>query len=176
MADRRFAVTGQQWERFLECITPTLGELLTAGVLNEAADEVQFLGGRGNNDLACRIDTMRFAVEVKTAWWHNGEQSVMAHSPVRESQRPDLVALFGRFDVRGYSGTVKQMSEDGITIEDDRFFYLIPIEVIDRYSRIDGKSRGRALMSREALEPFAIDLAEGLSRAALRTLLPALRS
>ena len=171
MAGRTFAITGQQWERFVECITPTLGELLAASLLDEAADEVVFLGGRSSDDLRCRIDKVGFTVEVKSAWWHDNERSVIGHSPVRGSQRPDLVALFGRFDVRGSSGTVHRIAEDCLTIEDDRFFYLVPLAVIDHHSRIDGKSTARALISTEVVQPFAVDLAEGLSRATLGSLL-----
>lgn len=171
MAERNFPVTGQQWEQFVKTISPALGELLAAGLLNEAADEVRFLGGRADVDLRCQVDAVEFSVEVKTAWWHDDEQLKIGHSPLRQAQDPDLVALFGSFESGGDDRTVRRIAEDGLEVNDDRFFYLLPCRLVRQHSSPDGKSQGRALILEEVVRPFVVDLGAGLDRQALLSLL-----
>lgn len=171
MGERTFRLEDHQWERFVETIESALGELLTAGMLNDAADEVIFLGGRASVDLRGTVDSRSFTVEVKTAWWHGKDREVIAHSPLRASQEPDLVALFGTFDPSGATRTVRRIEADALVVNDDRFFYLVPVGVIREHSRAHGKSTARALIETAQVEPFAVDLARGLTYEALIALL-----
>ena len=45
MAGRSFLIAPAQWSRFVASITPTLAELLTAGLLNCLVDDVELVGG-----------------------------------------------------------------------------------------------------------------------------------
>lgn len=157
MADRTFTVTTQQWARFNGIIMSSLAELLVAGVLNEVADEVELCGGRREVDLICRTEERNFTVEVKTAWWHV-DDLVVGHSPVRDHQVSDLVALVGRFDVTEKNPSLKGISKDGIAIEPDRFFYLVPYAVMIEHARPDGKSAARSLVDAEVIAPYSVDL------------------
>lgn len=171
MGERTFRLEEHQWERFVATIEPALGELLTAGLLNDAADTVTFLGGRASVDLSGTVDSRPFTVEVKTAWWHGKDREIIAHSPLRASQEPDLVALFGTFDPSGATRTVRRIEADALVVSDDRFFYLVPVGVIREHSHAHGKSTARALIQEAQVQPFAVDLASTLTRKELVELL-----
>ncbi|MGP5305961.1 hypothetical protein [Brachybacterium alimentarium] len=159
---RRFEVTPAQWARFVESTTPALAELLTAGVLNGIADEVELVGGKRKDDLRCRIGKASFTVEVKTAWWHDDEQTFVGHSPLRSNQTPDLVALVGKFDVDESTPTLRGIDATALTIVPDRMFFLVPAAIVRAHSTPDGKSTARALISGDAVEEYAIDLTQGV--------------
>lgn len=171
MASKKFAITDQQWERFLDIINSDLGELLTAGLLNGIADEVVLNGGNRKNDLECRLGKNWYTVEVKSAWWHNDSKFAVAHSPVRESQKPALVALVGKFDSASASRTVRDLADDSLTINDDRFFYIVPYGIVRENSRPDGSSTARSLISKTIVDEYEVDLSVGLSRTVLESLL-----
>lgn len=150
---------------------PALGELLATGLLSRAADEVELVGGNRNDDIRARIGGLRFVVEVKTAWWHDAEQTVVGHSPLRAAQTPDLVALVGKFDVSESHPTLKNLDENSLTIEPDRLFYLVPTRIIRVQSAVDGKSTARSLIPADVVVPFGVDLEQGISTERLLRLL-----
>ncbi len=168
---RRFEVTSVQWSRFVESAMPSLAELLTAGILNAAADEVELLAGNRRDDIRCRIGDDRFTVEVKTAWWHDKEAGVVGHSPLRMNQDPNLVALVGKFDVDESAPTLQRIDSTGLTIEPDRMFYLVPTPVVRLRSTVDGKSTVRALMSHDVIQQYEVDLTQGLTQGQLLALI-----
>lgn len=174
MTDRELSITAGQWSRFVGSIMPTLAELLTVGLLNGIADEVDLVGGKRKDDVRARLDATQFTVEVKTAWWHT--PSMIGHSPVRATQTPNLVALVGKFDTSDLSPTLRSLDQDALVINADRMFYLVPHRVIERYSKLDGKSAARALISPDALERYKVDLEIGITRDELVLLLADSRS
>ena len=157
---RRFEVTSVQWSRFVDNAMPKLAELLTAGFLNAVADEVDLVAGNRRDDIRCRIGDDRFTVEVKTAWWHDREAGVVGHSPLRANQDSNLVALVGRFDVDESSPTLRRIDSTGLTIEPDRMFYLVPTSVIRLQSTAHGKAKGRALIPRDVVQLYEVDLTQ----------------
>lgn len=167
---RRFEITPPQWSRFVESAMPSLAELLAVGVLNAAAAEVELVGGNRKDDLRCRVGEVSCTIEVKTAWWHDDEHTVVGHSPLRAHQSPDLVALVGRFDVDESAPTLQAIDSAGLTIDPDRMFYLVPSSVVREHSVADGKSTARALMPIEMVQRFQIDLIHGISEKELRNL------
>ena len=150
---------------------PSLAELLTAGILNAVADEVELLAGNRRDDIRCRIGDERLTVEVKTAWWHDRPAGVIGHSPLRVKQDPDLVALVGRFNVDESAPTLQRIDSTGLTIEPDRMFYLVPSPIVRLRSTADGKSTARALMPHDAIRQYEVDLAQALTRGQLLTLI-----
>lgn len=171
MSYRRFQLAANQWSRFIQIITPSLGELLFMGLLNEAADHVDLEAGHAKNDIKCTLDGRDFTVEVKTAWWHDTNRTLLGHSPLRENQHPDLGALFGQFDVDPDSASVRELDAGGITVADDRLFYLLPTTALQKCARPDGRSLARSLALERELAPFEVDLSVGLTGEGLLNLL-----
>lgn len=171
MAGHRLPITPTQWSRFIENITPTLGELLVAGLLNAVVDDVELVGGNSKDDLRCRTGDLGFTVEVKTGWWHDEAETVVGHSPLRPTQHPDLVALVGTFDVSESAPTLRGLNERALTVESDRLLYLIPESVVRQHSRADGQSTARALILADVIRDYAVDLERGVSKRRILSLL-----
>ncbi|MDS2173827.1 hypothetical protein Q7C18_14060 [Nesterenkonia sp. CL21] len=146
----------------MDTVMPSLAELLTAGVLNAVADDVELVGGNRGDDLRCRIGETSFTVEVKTAWWHDSEQTIVGHSPLRMNQDPDLVALVGRFDVDEPTPTLRAIDATALTIVPDRMFFLVPTPIVRAHSIADGKSTARALISFDTVQWCQVDLTQGI--------------
>lgn len=147
------------------------GRVGVCGLLNQAADHVDFEAGHAKNDIKCTLDGRDFTVEVKIAWWHDTNRTLLGHSPLRENQHPDLVALFGQFDVDPDSASVRELDAGGITVADDRLFYLLPTTALQKCARPGGRSLARSIVLERELAPFEVDLSVGLSREALLNLL-----
>lgn len=93
---------------------------------------------------------------------HDAEQTLVGHSPLRATQAPDLVALVGKSDVSESCLTLKNLDARLLTIEPDRLFCLVPGWIVRENSMVDGKSTAPALIPAHVIEPFEIDLEQGI--------------
>lgn len=148
--------TDTDFARLIEwTAAPYIAEAIVAGTIRRAGLQAR-LNKRNGPDVIVTLDDREVAVEVKLAWWGiEGDYTVVEHSPLRDSQTTDLVAICGRPDSGGFA-----LDASGIQLVETPMLYLVPASVLRTLPDLSQTSQGRSTRHESGLAPYEVTVAD----------------